>query len=208
MMSDCKDIILVGDSRYAYMATMAMGFPYSVNINNGGTGSNVRSTSPRVYEGYNIQVTAQVSASSYTYAPGSDIYNSLHNQLRNAKSGTSVLLWLGINDCSAVSSTYDFYSNLAKSYPNLKFYAISITGVDETKIKNKKAKLFNSQIEEEIKKGNISNLTFKSILSGDDVNTIVVDGKNVDIVNYMTGDGLHYTKEGSELLFKAMITKI
>ena len=112
----CKDIILIGDSRYVGMATMLMGFSYSTIKNNGGTGTNVRSTSPKTYGGNSIQVTAQVSASSYTFSQGSDILNSVHNQLRNAKSGTSVLFWLGINDCDAVTSTYNFYSNLAMSY--------------------------------------------------------------------------------------------
>ena len=206
----CKDIILIGDSRYVGMATMLMGFPYSTITAYYGTGTNVRSTSPKSYGGNSFQVTAQVSASSYTFTQGSDIYNSVHNQLRNAKSGTSVLFWLGINDPSAVSSTYNFYSSLAKSYPSLRFYAISITGVNENKtwIKNSSAQSFNSQLEAKIKKGNIGNLTYKSILSGNDVNTIVVSGKNVAIVNYMTGDGLHYTKEGYNQLWKAMAAKI
>ena len=80
----CKDIILIGDSRYVGMATMLMGFPYSTITAYYGTGTNVRSTSPKSYGGNSFQVTAQVSASSYTFTQGSDIYNSVHNQLRNA----------------------------------------------------------------------------------------------------------------------------
>ena len=206
----CKDIILIGDSRYVGMATMLMGFSYSTIKNNGGTGTNVRSTSPKTYGGNSIQVTAQVSASSYTFSQGSDILNSVHNQLRNAKSGTSVLFWLGINDCDAVTSTYNFYSSLAKSYPKLKFYAISITGVNESKIwiKNSSARSFNSQLAAKIQKGKISNLTYKSILSGDDVNTIIVGGSKVAIANYLTSDGIHYTREGYNQLWKAMVSKI
>ena len=206
----CKDIILIGDSRYVGMATMLMGFPYATITKYYGTGTNVRSTSPRTYGGNSFQVTAQVSASSYTFSQGSEIYNSVHNQLKNAKAGTSVLLWLGINDCNAAQNTYDFYRNLARTYPNLKFYGISITGVNENKtwLKNSSAREFNRQLAEKIKKGNIANLTYKSILNGDDVNTIKVDGKNVPIVNYMTGDGLHYTKEGYNQLWKAMAAKI
>ena len=206
----CKDIILIGDSRYVGMATMLMGFPYATITKYYGTGTNVRSTSPRTYGGNSFQVTAQVSASSYTFSQGSEIYNSVHNQLKNAKAGTSVLLWLGINDCNAAQNTYDFYRNLARTYTNLKFYGISITGVNENKtwLKNSSAREFNRQLAEKIKKGNIANLTYKSILNGDDVNTIKVDGKNVPIVNYMTGDGLHYTKEGYNQLWKAMAAKI
>ena len=206
----CKDIILIGDSRYVGMATMLMGFPYATITKYYGTGTNVRSTSPRSYGGNSFQVTAQVSASSYTFSQGSEIYNSVHNQLKNAKAGTSVLLWLGINDCNAAQNTYDFYRNLARTYTNLKFYGISITGVNENKtwLKNSSAREFNRQLAEKIKKGNIANLTYKSILNGDDVNTIKVDGKNVPIVNYMTGDGLHYTKEGYNQLWKAMAAKI
>ena len=204
-----KNYILVGDSRYVGMAVLLMGFDYSTVTPSWGTGTNVCSASARSYGGHSIQVTAQVSASSYTYKQGTQIYNSVHNQLRKAAAGTSVLLWLGINDPSAVQSTYDFYAGLAKSYPSLNFYAISVTGVDPnrvTYISNSKVQNFNSQLASKISNGRYKNLQYRSILSGNNVNKIMVDGSAVDITGYMT-DGLHYKKSGYSLLWKAMSQK-
>ena len=117
-----KDLILIGDSRYVQMAAEIMGFEYSTVTQYHGTGSNIRSTSPKEFDGYSIQITSQVSASGYTYKEGTDIYISMHNHLKNASPGTIVLLWLGINDYAAIDSTFDFYNSLAKIYPSLNFY--------------------------------------------------------------------------------------
>ena len=205
-----KNVILIGDSRYVVIAVSVMNFPYSTITQYYGTGTNVRSTSPRTYGGHSIQVTAQVGASSYTFSQGSDIYKSVHSQLGSAASGTTVLLWLGINDYNAIENTFSFYSGLAKQYKTLNFYAIPITGVNEnvTWLRNSGAQNFNIKLADKIKNARISNLQFKSILNGNDVNTIIVDGKSVAIVNYMTGDGLHYTKDGYIQLWKAMSQKL
>lgn len=205
-----KHVVLIGDSRFVGMANLLMGFSYSTIINSGGTGSNIRSTSARSFDGHSIQVTAQVSASSYTFKSGTDIYKSVHYQLKNSVAGTVVLLWLGINDTNAVQSTIDFYKNLAKAYPTLIFKAVSVTGVNQSKtwIKNDSVKNFNSQLQAKVKSAGCSNLSYVSILSGTDVNTIIAGGKKVAIVNYMSGDGLHYTKEGYSFLWKAMKSKI
>ena len=203
-----KNVILIGDSRYVGMAIM-MGFQYSTITKYYGTGTNIRSTSPITYKSHSFQVTAQVGASSYTFGQGTEIYNSVHNQLGKAASQTNVLLWLGINDYSAVESTYTFYSDLAKKYQKLNFYAISITGVNESKtwLKNSGAQTFNTKLADKINRGRISNLKYKSILNGNDVNTIIVNGQKVSIVNFMTPDGLHYTKDGYVKLWQAMSTQ-
>ena len=204
-----KNVILIGDSRYVGMAVLLMGFDYSTITKYYGTGTNVRSKTPRQINGNNIHVTAQVSASSYTYKPGSEIYISAHNQLKTAAPGTTVLLWLGINDLDAIDSTFNFYKNFATTYKTLNFYAVPVTGINERKIsiKNSKVQSFNSQLKDKINKANLSNLKYKSILSGNDVNTIMADGKPVAIDSYLTADGLHYGKAGYEQLWKAM-TKI
>ena len=201
-----KNIILVGDSRFVGMATSLMGFSYSTIKNEGGTGTNVRSTSPRKYSGHSIQVTAQVSASSYTFSSGSEVYISLHTQLKTAEPGTIVLLWLGINDCGAVSSTYSFYATLALNYPKLNFIALSITGVNESKtwIKNSSVRNFNKELSERITYSGIYNIQFKSILNGDDPNSIMLDGRIFPISNFLTYDGLHYMREGYSYLWRAM----
>ena len=200
-----RNVILIGDSRYVGMAAM-MGFQYSTITKYYGTGTNIRSTSPISYKGDSFQVTAQVGASAYTFTGGSEIYTSVHNQLKKASPGTNVLLWLGINDPSAVESTFCFYKGLATKYTSLKFYAISITGVNESKtwIKNSSAQSFNSKLADKINRARIGNLKYKSILSGSDVNTIVAGGQKIAIVNYMTADGLHYSKEGYVKLWQAM----
>ena len=186
-----------------------MGFKYSTITDNYGTGTKIRSTSPRTYRGDSIQVTAQVGASAYTFTEGSEIYNSVHSQLQNASPGTNVLLWLGINDCSAVPSTYQFYARLAVKYSSLNFYAISITGVDEHKcylISNWSVLNFNKKLADKINRSGISNLKFKSIVDGDNVNTLILGKTKVKMINYMT-DGLHYTREGYFKLWPAMASQ-
>ena len=205
-----KNVILIGDSRYVGMANYLMGFSYTTITPSGGTGTNICSTSARSFDGHSIQVTAQVGASSYTFKSGSQIYNSVHSQLKKASPGSIVLLWLGINDTDAVQSTFDFYSNLAKTYSTLTFKAISITGVNEQKtwLRNASAKSFNSKLSAKINSAGISNLKYVSILNGDNVNSIIAGGKKISIVNYMAGDGLHYTKDGYSYLWKAMAGKL
>ena len=90
------------------------------------------------------------------------------------------------------------------------FKAVSVTGVNQSKtwIKNDSVKNFNSQLQAKVKSAGCSNLSYVSILSGTDVNTIIAGGKKVAIVNYMSGDGLHYTKDGYSFLWKAMKSKI
>ena len=205
-----KNIILIGDSRFVGMGIYLMGFPYATTTQYYGTGTNIRSTSAKSYGGHSFQCTAQVGASSYTFKSGSDIYNSMINQFKKAASGTTVIFWLGINDPDAIDSTFNFYAKLAKSYPNLKFYAFSITGVNSNKIKdisNNKVKNFNSKISQKISNANISNLKYRSIVDGNDVNTVLVGGSKVNILNYST-DGLHYNKPGYTQIWNAMSSKI
>lgn len=206
----CKNIILIGDSRFVGMGVGLMGFPYATITQYYGTGTNVRSTSAKSYGGHSFQCTAQVGASSYTFKSGSDIYNSMINQLKKAASGTIVIFWLGINDPSAVESTFNFYAGLAKNYKSLKFYAFSITGVNANKIKNisnNDVKNFNSKISTKISNANISNLKYRSIVDGNDVNTVLVGGSKVNILNYST-DGLHYGNSGYSQIWQAMNSKI
>lgn len=205
-----KHVVLIGDSRFVGMANLLMGFQYTTITPSGGTGTNICSTSAKSYGGHSIQVTAQVGASSYTFKSGTEIYSSVHRQLKNSPAGTVVLLWLGINDPNASQSTFDFYKTLATTYSSLHFKAVSITGVNEQKtwIRNSSAKTFNKQLASKISAAGISNLKYVSILNGDNVNSIIAGGKKISIVDYMTGDGLHYTKTGYTHLWSAMSGKI
>ena len=159
-----NNLILIGDSRFCGMAYYVMGFDYTYHTPSYGTGSNIRSSKPRTYNGYSIHVTAEVGASASTFMnTGKDIYGSMHYQFQNAVSGTKVLLWLGVNDLSS-SSTLSLYKKIASKYPKLLFYAISVTGVgSKATITNTQIKTLNSGIKKGL--GSDRNLKYKSILN-------------------------------------------
>ena len=195
-----KNLILVGDSRYVGMAYYLFRVKYD---------STIKTTTPVSYGGFSIHVTAQVSASFTQYNTGTQLYNSVINQLSKAQSGTNVLLWLGINSLWAPDQTYNFYKTLASNYKSLKFYAISITGVNESKwgtVKNVDVKTFNNRLKNKIN-GNPSNLKFLDILYGGDPTKIIYSGKSVNINDY-SQDGLHYNKDGYYKLFYSMVGKL
>ena len=205
-----RNVILIGDSRFAGMANFLMGFPYTKVVGNYGSGSNIRSTSPKQYNGDSFQVTAQVGASANTFTTSNELMNSVNYQLKTAAQGTNVLIWLGINNLNSDELTFKMCKSLAQQYPGLNFYVIPITGINDKKIthiKNSAVQSFNERLKSKVNSGGIGNLRFKSILNGNDVNTILVNGQKVPIVNYMTGDGLHYTKDGYVQLWKAMSTQ-
>jgi len=205
-----KDLILIGDSRYVGMAALLMGFDYSTITDYYGTGTNIRSVSPKSYGGFNVHVTAQVSASYNTYTTTSDIYKSMHSQLSKANAGAYVLMWLGINNVYVAEATFNFYANLAKTYPTLKFYGVSVTGVNEQKITNIQNSLvtsFNDNLKSRISKSGISNLSYLDILKSNNPTQIVSAGNTVDLNSYST-DGLHYNKDGYSKLFAAMVGKL
>ena len=204
-----RNVILIGDSRYVGMAVYLMNFPYSTTTPYYGTGTNIRSTSPRTYNGDSFQVTAQVGAAAGTFTSSKDLLNSVNNQLKRAAKGTNVLIWLGINNVNSDEATYKYAIGLAQKHSTLNFYVISITGVNGQKvpsISNKKVQSFNAKLKSKINSSRLPNLKYKSILNGNDVNTILVNGQPVHILNYMTGDGLHYTKDGYIQLWRAMST--
>ena len=174
-----KIIILVGDTHFFWIAGYCMKFQFSNN--------KVCSTSPKKYYNDYIQVTAEIKASSSHYVKGREIYTSLHNQLSKTPQDTIVLLWLGIYEVFDAGRTFDFYKTLAQMYRGLKFKAISITGVKESKthIKNYQVERFNEQMEAKISSSHLSNLEYVNILNGNDVNSIVVGGKKIDLTKYI-----------------------
>ena len=195
-----KNLILIGDSRYVGMAFYLFKASYD---------STIKTTTPFSYAGYNIHVTAQVSAKYSEYNTGTLLYNSVINQLSNAQAGTNVLLWLGINSLWAPDQTYNFYKALASSYQNLNFYAISITGVNESKwttVKNTDVINFNTKLKNKVN-GNPNNLKFLDILYNKDPTRILYSGKVVNINDY-SQDGLHYNKDGYFRLFNSMVGKL
>ena len=210
VIASSKDLILIGDSRFVGMAALLMGFDYSTVTQYYGTGTNIRSTTSKSYGGFNVHVTAQVSASYNTFTTTSDIYKSMHSQLKSAKSGASVLVWLGINNVNAYDGTFNFVANLAKTYTTLKFYAVYITGVNENKITNIKNSLvatFNDNLKTKVNKSGISNLSYLDILKSNNPIQIISGGVTININDY-SSDGLHYNKDGYSKLFTAMTAKL
>jgi len=95
-------------------------------------------------------------------------------------------------------------------YRGLKFKAFSITGVNESKthIKNYQVERFNEQMEAKISSSHLSNLEYVNILNGNDVNSIVVDEKKIDLTKYIQGDGISYNSIGYNYLWEVISDKI
>ena len=200
-----KQIILLGDSRFCGIAYNLMGFKYTKVTKYYGTGSNIISSSSKNYAGHNIKVIAEVGA-SYNSFSKSDLSNGVKKILGNAKSGAIVLLWLGVNNLNS-GSTFDYYKKLALQYKNLKFYAISVTGVVQSIVKsisNDTIRKFNSNLKNKIHSSKISNLKYKSILNKDNPTQINNGWKIVNIDASYSKDGLHYNSALYRIIFSAM----
>jgi hypothetical protein len=204
-----KQIILLGDSRFCGIAYNLMGFKYTKVTKSYGTGSNIISSSSKNYAGHNIKVIAEVGA-SYNSFSKSDLSNGVKKILGNAKSGAIVLLWLGVNNLNS-GSTFDYYKKLALQYKNLKFYAISVTGVVQSIVKsisNDTIRKFNSNLKNKIHSSKISNLKYKSILNKGNPVEIVSNGKITKINSSNSRDGLHYSSVLYKAIFYAMISRL
>ena len=204
-----KQIILLGDSRFCGIAYNLMGFKYTKVTKSYGTGSNIISSSSKNYAGHNIKVIAEVGA-SYNSFSKSDLSNGVKKILGNAKSGAIVLLWLGVNNLNS-GSTFDYYKKLALQYKNLKFYAISVTGVVQSIVKsisNDTIRKFNSNLNNKIHSSKISNLKYKSILNKGNPVEIVSNGKITKINSSNSRDGLHYSSVLYKAIFYAMISRL
>ena len=204
-----KQIILLGDSHFCGIAYNLMGFKYTKVTKSYGTGSNIISSSSKNYAGHNIKVIAEVGA-SYNSFSKSDLSNGVKKILGNAKSGAIVLLWLGVNNLNS-GSTFDYYKKLALQYKNLKFYAISVTGVVQSIVKsisNDTIRKFNSNLKNKIHSSKISNLKYKSILNKGNPVEIVSNGKITKINSSNSRDGLHYSSVLYKAIFYAMISRL
>ena len=200
-----KDIILIGDSRICGMAKFVLGFQWTKST---GPTPNIISENAREQFGYSIKVIAEGSASHYTFLnEGSDVSKGVKKILGSAKPGTNVLLWLGINFLSS-QGTFDYYKKIAQQYKNLKFYAISVTGVVESikiyKVKNENVKRFNIDLKNKIQSSKISNLRYKSILNKENPTQINNGGKIVNVNASYSSDGLHYNAALYKIIFSAM----
>lgn len=200
-----KDIILIGDSRTCGMAKYVLGFEWTKAK---GPTPNIISEKARNQLGYSIKVIAEGSASHYTFLKeDSDVSKGVKKILGSAKPGTKVLLWLGVNFLSS-QGTFEYYKKIALQYKNLKFYAISVTGVVESikiyKVKNDNVKKFNLDLKNRIQLSKISNLRYKSILYKENPTQINNKGKIVKVEASNAKDGLHYNSALYKVIFYAM----
>jgi len=200
-----KDIILIGDSRTCGMALYVLGFSWTKST---GSTPNIISDTPKEKFGYSIKVIAEGSASHYTFLnENTDVSKGVKKILSSAKPGTKVLLWLGVNFLSS-QGTFDYYKKIALQYKNLKFYAISVTGVVEAikiyKVKNENVKKFNLDLKKRIQLSKISNLVYKSILNKENPIHINNKGAVTTIDKKYSSDGLHYNAALYRIIFAAM----
>ena len=130
----------------------------------------------------------------------------MDKQIRKAPSGTVVFLWLGINNINNIVDTRNLYVGFAEKYRNVKFYAFSVAGINEVAMqnlhdaKNNLVSEFNSQLSNLITENrvNIPHLVFKSIMKDP---LTFKSGQN--ILQYLY-DGIHFNKDGSQIIFNLM----
>ena len=211
LMVSSKDLVLIGDSRFCGIASGLMKIPYTYHNKVYGTGSYIVSKSAKSYQGFSVKVIAEVGASYGTFKNANkDVTKGVSSILGSSKAGTIVLLWLGVNNLNS-DETFKYYHSLASQYKKLKFYAVSVTGVVESKAKisNATIKKFNGNLKNKIISSNLSNLKYKSILKKDDPTQIYNTSTKKVVLNVnsgtMDGLGLHYHNAGSKAIFNAMI---
>ena len=116
--------------------------------------------------------------------------------LKNKSFNYYIVVNMGVNDLNSeykgeeISKKYfELYSKLAKEYPNIEVYIMSVDPIFENKInkdelknkfKKKKIKLFNNTIKDELKQSNLDNLYYCNAY-----NTLQFESE----------DGLHYTQK-------------
>ena len=208
--SSAKNLVFIGDSRTVGIAVYLFNYDFYEVTNYYGTGTNVVGTTARTYQGHSVKAIAETGASYSQFTNANKaVYKGIHTALSASTSGTIVLLWLGVNGLND-NGTFQFYKNLASKYKKLTFYAISITGVVESKsgMSNSSIKRFNSALKQKINSAGLSNLKYKSILLNDDPTRVAINGATVLTINTSTTDtyGLHYYTNGYSAIVNAMLS--
>lgn len=204
-----KDIVMIGDSRTVGIGVYLFGFDYTYAAPSYGTGSYIVSNAARSYNGHSCKVVAETGASYSTFTNTAKAVSSGVTKVLNAaKSGTIVLLWLGVNNLNA-AGTFSYYQSLAKKYQNLKFYVVPVTGVtSKSGVSNDAIKTFNTNLRSKTKSSGLSNLKYKDILQNDNPIKVVNGGTVVLTIDASTTDtwGLHYYVSGYKAIFNAMVS--
>lgn len=128
--------------------------------------------------------------------------------LKNDDFNYYIVINMGVNDLNSdyegdeiAESYFKLYSNLAKNYPNVKIYIMSVNPIYEDKLNiwepsnkrtNDKIKIFNNTIKKELKKNDLNNLYYC-----DSYNNL----------NFASDDGLHYTKNTNKKIINYIVNK-
>jgi hypothetical protein len=202
-----KDLIIIGDARIQEMSEVLMNVGYSEYDYRYSTYNFLMTENPVSYEGYNLEIIA-VDQNTLEHLLGvAQPYNTVHDKLKKAKEGTSVLLSIGFQNLEDYNDIFIFYGKLADKYPKLNFYVVSIIGVNDDDPKstiNTNIKDFNKKVEKRIEIVGFTNLYYKNILYNNDPSQIVVDNEVINIFDYST-DSAGFFKNGYIKIFKALV---
>ena len=206
-----KNIVIIGDSRAVDIGVNLFGFSLNNNSPSYGLGANIISNNLKSYGRYNCKIVAENGASYSTFVNRAEpVYNGVVKVLSKSTSGTTVFLWLGVNNLN-YKSTFNYYKSLANKYSKLKFFVIFVTGVaSKSGISNDKIKKFNSEMKSLIKKTRLPNLKYKSISLNNNPTKVAINNELVLTIDDSTTDiwGLHYKKRGYKEIFKSMISDL
>ena len=203
-----NDLIIIGDNFMSQIANILLEIPYTIYTENNLNYSYISTNSSKEYKGHNILFSTIYGTNYNFFLNGGDptFLENIHKQLKNAKNNTNVLIHL----CGrALFFGYDkwtsIFRKLADKYTKINFYQISSIGVLSifSYIHNGHVQEFNKNLENEIKKLELKNFKYKSILYNEDPLILDIKGKEVDMNNYFSSE---YTlnKSGLIKLFKAM----
>ena len=200
-----KDLIIIGDSRIEEMAEVLMNIEHKEYYYFKEC-EYVVTKAPVSYGGYYIDIIAVKNNNLRDLFEKYEPYKSVHDKLKKAKEGTSVLLSIGFENLNDYNNIFVFYGKLADKYPKLNFYIISQIGVtgDEAKEINIKIKKFNEKVKERIRVVGFHNLYYKNILYDNDPTKLVNNGYVINILDYST-DSAGFFKNGYNIIFRAMV---
>ena len=204
--TETNDLIIIGDGRIAEMANVLFEIEYTNFRHELYDYKAIMTDEPISYKNHSIEIIAVFSYDLFLTKTDSPPHVKVHEQLKKAKKGTDVLINIGTYYLNNFNSIFIFIGKLADKYSNLNFYAVSLVGVDEnlSNIRNSDIKEFNHKTEDRIEMFGFTNLKYRNILNEDNPTQIIVDGKPVNILLYVT-ENIYFFKNGYIKLFDAMI---
>ena len=202
-----KDLVIIGDARIQEMSEVLMNVGYADYSYYYSNYRFLMTETPVSYEGYKLEIVGVSKNTLSHLLEGAQPYKTVHDKLKNAKDGTSVLLSIGFQNTDDYNDIFIFYGKLADKFPKLNFYIISVIGVNDGDPKssiNTKIKDFNKKVESRIEIVGFQNLHYKNILNNNNPSQIVVNNEVIDIFNYST-DSAGFFKNGYIKIFKAIV---